>query len=91
MGANIAGIYGAQIFRANDKPLYKNGFSIAISVLATGLSLAICRKIDEFFRRKRLRPAGLQAETTSSEHDSQGDGNMKRGAVLADEQPRSIG
>ncbi|KAH6653356.1 hypothetical protein BKA67DRAFT_593295 [Truncatella angustata] len=47
MGANVAGIYGAQIFRSDDRPLYSRGFSIAISVLCVGLILAIIRWIDD--------------------------------------------
>jgi hypothetical protein len=41
MGANIAGIYGAQIFREDDKPRYRRAFSIACAVLAFGIALAI--------------------------------------------------
>lgn len=43
MGANIAGIYGAQIFREDDKPLYRRGFGIAIGVLCLGLALSVFR------------------------------------------------
>ena len=53
MGANIAGIYGAQIFRADDRPLYRRGFSVAIAVLSVGLVLAIVRYIDDFIRRRK--------------------------------------
>jgi len=53
MNANIAGIYGAQIFRADDKPLYRRGFSVAIAVLAVALTLAIFRWTDDFLRRRR--------------------------------------
>lgn len=53
MGANIAGIYGAQIFREDDKPLYNRGFSVAIAVLAAGLILAIVRWVDDYRRRRR--------------------------------------
>lgn len=60
MGANIAGIYGAQIFRRDDSPLYRRGFSIAIAVLALGLVLAIGRWIDDTLRRRRkTRQLGL--------------------------------
>lgn len=47
MGANIAGIYGAQIFRSDDKPRYRRAFVIGIAVLAFGTILAIVRKVDE--------------------------------------------
>lgn len=53
MGANIAGIYGAQIFRADDKPRYRRGFSIGIAVLALGAFLAIVRRVDESLKRRR--------------------------------------
>lgn len=53
MGANLAGIYGAQIFRSDDKPRYRRAFSVAIAVLATGTVLAIVRKIDEKINGKK--------------------------------------
>jgi hypothetical protein len=34
MGANIAGIYGAQIFRRDDRPRYRRAFAVACAVLA---------------------------------------------------------
>lgn len=54
MGANIAGIYGAQIFRQDDRPLYRRGFSINIAVLSVGLTLAVVRFVDDLVRRRRL-------------------------------------
>lgn len=54
MGANIAGIYGAQIFREDDKPRYRRGFGVNIAVLAVGLSLAILRFVDDRVRRRRI-------------------------------------
>jgi hypothetical protein len=65
MGANIAGIYGAQIFRADDKPLYRRGFSIGIGVLTFGLVLATIRYIDDRIRRRR-NAGQLEAETASN-------------------------
>jgi hypothetical protein len=64
MGANIAGIYGAQIFRADDRPLYRRGFGINIGVLTAGLTLAVIRYIDERIRRRRKVNA-LQTESES--------------------------
>ncbi|OJJ03028.1 hypothetical protein ASPVEDRAFT_889509 [Aspergillus versicolor CBS 583.65] len=57
MNANIAGIYGAQIFRADDNPLYRRGFSVALAVLSAGLVLAIVRFIDTLIQRRRRREA----------------------------------
>jgi hypothetical protein len=53
MGANIAGIYGAQIFREDDNPLYRRGFSVACAVLAFGIVLATFRYLDDLRRRRR--------------------------------------
>lgn len=53
MGANIAGIYGAQIFRADDNPRYRRAFAVAAAVLAFGLVVAIVRYVDDKVRRRR--------------------------------------
>lgn len=53
MGANTAGIYGAQIFRADDRPKYRRGFVIGIGVLSFGLLLAAIRYADDVIRRRR--------------------------------------
>ncbi|KAJ6784329.1 hypothetical protein PWT90_07249 [Aphanocladium album] len=55
MNANIAGIYGAQIFRRDDKPLYIRGFSVAIAILSFGFVLAVARWLDERLRLRRKR------------------------------------
>jgi hypothetical protein len=64
-GANIAGIYGAQIFRADDKPKYRRGFSVACAVLAAGLSLAIFRYVDDLWRKRKNRSASPDSRSTS--------------------------
>ena len=72
MGANIAGIYGAQIFRQDDRPLYRRGFSINCAVLAVGLTLAIVRFVDDKLRRRRS-VGQLQPESASEQnsHDDE--------------------
>jgi hypothetical protein len=57
MGANMAGIYGAQIFRSDDKPRYRRAFAIGIGVLAFGTLCAIARKVDEHFRGRQGKVA----------------------------------
>ena len=53
MGANAAGIYGAQLYRSDDEPRYRRAFSVCIAVLSLGVVVATIRKIDEIiFRRK---------------------------------------
>ena len=67
IGLNIAGIYGAQIFRSDDKPRYRRAFSINIAVLAFGLLLAIARYIDDrLLRRKGRRRSSLGPAGTDS-------------------------
>lgn len=68
MGANIAGIYGAQIFREDDKPRYRRAFSVACAVLAFGIALAIFRFLDDF-RRRRREARRVSDTPTSSERD----------------------
>ena len=55
MGANIAGIYGAQIFRSEDKPLYLNGFAIGLGIISTAITIAIIRFIDDIIARRRAK------------------------------------
>jgi len=74
MGANIAGIYGAQIFRADDKPLYRRGFGIDIAVLTVGVTLAVVRFSDGWIQKRRAAKQEQLANVDSgSEHNSQED------------------
>lgn len=69
MGANIAGIYGAQIFRADDRPKYRRGFSIGVAVLATGIALAIIRYLDTIIRRRKTAGRLQTSEGSSGENE----------------------
>ncbi|KAK4202906.1 putative transporter [Triangularia verruculosa] len=53
MGANTAGIYGAQIFRSEDSPYYRRGFTVACVVLAVGLLVAVARFIDDKIHKRK--------------------------------------
>jgi hypothetical protein len=67
MGANIAGIYGAQIFREDDKPRYRRAFAIACAILAFGLIVAAFRYVtDKLRQRRKVR----QMDDASSDHSS---------------------
>lgn len=68
MGANIAGIYGAQIFRRDDRPRYRRAFAVACAVLAVGLLIAIGRYISE--RLERRKKARQIDETSSTEGET---------------------
>lgn len=41
VNSNIAGIYGAQIFHADDNLVYCRGFGVALGVLSVGAVLAM--------------------------------------------------
>ena len=66
MGGNIAGIYGAQIFRQDDRPLYQRGFAVNISILVAGLLLAVVRFVDDFLRRRK----GAQIQEAATDTDN---------------------
>lgn len=70
MGANIAGIYGAQIFRRDDRPKYRRAFSIACAILAFGTALAIFRFLDDFRRRRRNAKRKSVSDSPSDEQSS---------------------
>lgn len=55
MSANIAAIYGAQLFQADDKPLYRRAFGLNIGILAFALVLAGLRYAQERYQRWRKR------------------------------------
>lgn len=86
MGANIAGIYGAQIFRQEDRPKYRTGFSIGIGILAFAIVLSTVRYIDDLFRKRR------NAQRAGSITNSSEDGNDIEKVVLppADGQPAPV-
>lgn len=89
MAANTAGIYGAQIFRQDDKPKYRRGFSINLGVLSFGLSLAILRKVDEFLQKRKARQLGI--ETHGAEQVSNDEEFEKAiAAKPSDEQPQPV-
>lgn len=68
MGANMAGIYGAQLYRSDDEPRYRRAFTVCIGVLAFGTFLAVVRKVDEvFLRRRGLGP--LETESNSDDRE----------------------
>lgn len=85
MGANIAGIYGAQIFRSDDKPKYRRGFTINIVVLAVGLALAVLRFFDDkIWRRSKVTEIQEQlarenGDLSQSDEKSQSDAGQRDG------------
>lgn len=93
MGANIAGIYGAQIFRQDDRPRYRRAFSVNCAVLAFGLSLAIVRFIDDIRSRRRSNERRFSAIGTPAGYPVTGEEQAKSNEKTAspptsEDQPR---
>ncbi|KAF6821161.1 alternative sulfate transporter [Colletotrichum musicola] len=55
MSANIAAIYGAQLFQADDKPLYRRAFDSNIGILSFALALACIRYGHEVYQKRRTQ------------------------------------
>ncbi len=68
MGANIAGIYGAQIFRSDDRPKYRRGFSINIAIISVAICLAVVRFVDDLIRRRRKAQQLYRDEVVSGDN-----------------------
>ncbi|KAM7205756.1 Major facilitator superfamily domain containing protein [Naviculisporaceae sp. PSN 640] len=77
MGANIAGIYGAQIFRSEDKPLYLRGFSINLAIISTAIFLAIVRTVDDLIRGKRRKNKDLDGSSSDNAQTIEVDEELK--------------
>jgi len=71
MGANTAGIYGAQLFRQDDRPRYRRGFTVNIAILAFGTGLVVIRYIEDRIWKKKRRAAEIH--DSSSEDRVQSD------------------
>ena len=76
MGANIAGIYGAQIFREDDSPRYRRGFTVDIAIVAFGLGLAIIRFVDDkLWQRRQANRLDNEALGSQDENDETEESN----------------
>ncbi|TKX25001.1 MFS transporter-like protein 41 [Elsinoe australis] len=89
MGANIAGIYGAQIFRSDDRPRYRRAFSVNCAVLAFGLSCAIFRYADDWMRKRRKQRVVEDSETSDADNLSQSERDAAA-APPSEDQPGPI-
>lgn len=61
MNANIAGIYGAQIYRSDDKPLYRRAFGSALGIIAAAVFLAVFRYVDMLWLKRRAARSSAKA------------------------------
>ncbi|XMA13597.1 hypothetical protein WAI453_006388 [Rhynchosporium graminicola] len=72
MAANIAGIYGAHILRADDAPRYRCDFGIDIAIIAFPVALASFRYPDDL-RHRRRNSGQLTVEYSSDDIESNED------------------
>jgi hypothetical protein len=86
MGANLSGVAGGQLYRADDRPRYRRAFNVSIGILVAGLALAVVRFLDDKLRRKKTKVELPESDTGS---ETYGDG-ISKAAVPADEQPQPI-
>ena len=90
MGANIAGIYGAQIFRRDDRPLYKRGFATNIAILCVALVLASVRQIDDVLRRRRNAKLDSASEQIENEEKAARPSDVQPAPILIGEGARPV-
>lgn len=72
MTANSAGIAGAQVFQAHDKPLYRTGFTVILAMGSLGLAAALVANAQYFWLNKRLDRKEI-AEQSIGEQGSNGE------------------
>lgn len=55
MAANTAGIVGSQIFQQDDRPLYRTGWTIIVSLVSVALVASVVANAQYFFLNRRRR------------------------------------
>jgi len=90
MGANIAGIYGAQIFRSDDNPLYRRGFAINLAIISTAIVLATIRYIDDRIKRSRAKGQVELVPESGSEENADDKGIKEKGTYVDESQPIKV-
>jgi len=90
MGANIAGIYGAQIFRSDDRPKYRRGFTTNCAILTTALILAITRLVDDLIRKRKRKALGLSDANNNNNESGSEENSDEKKAIDAEKQPVDV-
>lgn len=97
MSANAAGIYGHQLFRSDDKPLYHRG--LALNAALVGITLVTALGLACYFRwtsskkrQARQEPEGIDDEVDNPSGTSTSNGVLtdseKDGFDLSPEVPK---
>ena len=74
MSANMSGIAGAQLFRADDAPLYRRGFMVCVILICIGWATAVLQGIQYYISRMRqirkLYDAGAESPVSEQSDES---------------------
>ena len=74
MSANMSGIAGAQLFRADDAPLYRRGFMVCVILICIAWGTAILQGVQYYITRKRqirkLHDAGTESPVSEQSEES---------------------
>ena len=71
MSANLSGVCGAQIFRAEDAPLYRKGVLAIVVLTATGWGITIFQGAQYYLSNRRLDKFYGMVDRARSESDSE--------------------
>ncbi|OQO09986.1 hypothetical protein B0A48_04341 [Cryoendolithus antarcticus] len=69
IGGNVAGIYGAQLFRSDDSPRYRRAFSIDCAILAFAIVLAAGRLWDDTRNKVRAKTGEMASQESYSDDE----------------------
>ena len=62
MSANTAGIIGSQLFRSQDAPLYRGGWTAILSLVSVSLVMSIAANVQYYMLNEKHRAVGERAE-----------------------------
>lgn len=71
MSANLSGVCGAQIFRAEDAPLYRKGELAIVVLTATGWGITIFQGVQYYLSNRRLDKVYGKVDRSRRESDSE--------------------
>lgn len=66
MAANTAGIVGSQIFQQDDRPLYRTGWTVIVSLVSVALVASVVANAQYYLLNRRHRQRGTTSVTSGS-------------------------
>ena len=67
MSANTAGIVGSQIFQQADRPLYRTGWTVIVSLVSLALVASVFANAQYYFLNRRRRGTSSVTAATGEE------------------------